>query len=183
MAIYQLEQRSPQIHASVWVADSAQVIGDVVLGADSSVWFGSVLRGDNETIRIGQACNVQEQSVLHTDMGQQPLTLGDHVTVGHGVMLHGCQIGEGSLIGIGAVVLNGAKIGKYCLVGAGALVTQNQVFEDGSLILGQPAKRVRALTPQEIEGLNASAQRYVVQARRYQTGLQKIQPNFLDQHG
>jgi len=173
MAIYELDGTAPRISDSAWVADSAKVIGDVALADDASVWFGAVIRGDTETIRIGRRTNIQDMSVLHADVGM-PLTLGDDVTVGHQVMLHGCTIGDGSLIGIGAVVLNGAKIGKGCLVGAGSLVTEGKEFPDGSMILGSPAKVVRQLTPEQLEGLRLSAQHYVMNARRFRVGLKKI---------
>ncbi|WP_296447390.1 gamma carbonic anhydrase family protein [Rhodoferax sp. UBA5149] len=173
MAIYELDGAAPQISDSAWVADSAQVMGNVALADDASVWFGAVLRGDTETIRIGRRSNIQDMSVLHADVGM-PLTVGEDVTVGHQVMLHGCTIGDGSLIGIGAVVLNGAKIGKGCLVGAGSLVTEGKEFPDGSMILGSPAKVVRQLTPEQMEGLRMSAQHYVGNARRFGAGLKKI---------
>ncbi|MEY4268487.1 MAG: hypothetical protein RIS90_3022 [Pseudomonadota bacterium] len=173
MAIYELDGLAPQIADTAWVADSAQVMGDVVLAANTSVWFGAVLRGDTETIRIGRGSNIQDLSVLHADVGM-PLTVGEDVTVGHQVMLHGCTIGDGSLIGIGAVVLNGAVIGKGCLVGAGALVTEGKVFADGSMILGSPAKVVRQLSPEQLEGLRRSAQHYVDNARRFRKGLKQL---------
>jgi carbonic anhydrase/acetyltransferase-like protein (isoleucine patch superfamily) len=173
MAIYQLDDLTPRLADSAWVADSAQVMGNVELAADSSVWFGVVMRGDTETIRIGKGSNIQDGSVLHADVGK-PLTVGEHVTVGHKVMLHGCTIGDGSLIGIGAVVLNGAKIGKGCLVGAGALVTEGKEFPDGSMILGSPAKAVRELSPEQIHGLLMSALHYIDNARRFQKGLKKL---------
>lgn len=166
MAIYQLDDKIPQVADSAWVADNAQVVGDVRLGEDVSIWFGATLRGDNDPITIGAGTNIQDGSVLHTDVGV-PLTLGKNVTVGHMVMLHGCTIGDESLIGIGAVVLNGAKIGKNCLVGAGSLVTEGKEFPDGSMILGSPAKVVRQLTPEQIEGLRHSAQHYTENAKRY----------------
>ena len=173
MALYELDGIAPQVHESAWVADSAQVMGKVSLAEGASVWFGAVLRGDNEPIRIGRRSNIQDGSVLHSDLGM-PLTIGQNVTVGHQVMLHGCTIGDGSLIGIQAVVLNGAKIGKNCLVGAGSLVTEGKEFPDGSMIMGTPAKVVRQLTPEQIEGLQRSAQGYVDNARRFQAGLKKI---------
>ena len=173
MALYQLQDQQPTVHETAWVADSAQVMGAVTIQAQASVWFGCTVRGDTETITIGEGSNVQDGSVLHADMGQ-PLTIGRHVTVGHMVMLHGCTIGDGSLIGIQAVVLNGAKIGKHCLVGAGALVTEGKEFPDGSMILGSPAKVVRQLTPEQIEGLKRSAAGYVQNARRFKAGLRKI---------
>lgn len=174
MAIYQLDDLTPAIHDSVWVADSAQVMGNVTLAEDSSVWFGVVIRGDiTETIRVGKGSNIQDNSVLHADHGM-PLLIGEKVTVGHQAMLHGCTIGDGSLIGIQAVVLNGARIGKNCLVGAGALVTEGKEFPDGCMILGSPAKAVRQLSPEQIEGLKMSAKHYMENARRYKTGLKKL---------
>lgn len=173
MAIYELDGISPRIAESAWVADSAQVMGNVELADDASVWFGTVIRGDTEVIRIGARSNIQDASVLHADIGK-PLTIGEDVTVGHKVMLHGCTIGDGCLIGIGAVVLNGAKIGKGCLVGAGSLVTEGKEFPDGSMIMGSPAKVVRQLTPEQVEGLRLGAQGYVGNARRFRTGLSRI---------
>ena len=172
MAVYQLGDDAPQIAASAWVADSAQVIGTVELAADASVWFNAVLRGDTEPIRIGKGSNVQDGTVIHCDHGF-PVTLGENVTIGHQVVLHGCTVGDGSLIGIQAVVLNGAKIGKHCLVGAGALVTEGKEFPDGSLIVGSPAKVVRQLTPEQIADLQRSAEHYVQNARRFRAGLKK----------
>ncbi|WP_313312197.1 gamma carbonic anhydrase family protein [Pulveribacter sp.] len=173
MAIYELEGVAPQLAESAWVADSAQVMGNVRLGKDASVWFGAVVRGDCECITIGAGSNVQDASVLHADFGK-PLVIGERVTVGHQVMLHGCTIGDETLIGIGAVILNGAKIGKNCLVGAGALVTEGKEFPDGSMILGSPARVLRQLTPEQIEGLRQSAQHYVDNARSFRTTLRKI---------
>ncbi|MBT9506442.1 gamma carbonic anhydrase family protein [Rhodoferax sp.] len=173
MAIYELDGVTPRMAESTWVADSAQVMGNVELADGASVWFGAVIRGDTETIRIGKRSNIQDMSVLHADVGM-PLTVGDDVTVGHKVMLHGCTIGDGSLIGIGAVVLNGAKIGKGCLVGAGSLVTEGKEFPDGSMILGSPAKAVRQLTPEQLEGLRLSALHYVENANRFRKSLKKV---------
>ena len=173
MAKYELDGVQPQVAETAWIADSAQVIGRVVMGPDSSVWFGSVLRGDNDPITIGEGSNVQDGSVLHTDKGK-PLDIGKHVTIGHNVILHGCTIGDESLIGMGAIVLNGAKIGKHCLVGAGALVTENKEFPDGSLIVGNPAKVVRQLTDEQIAGLKRSAQGYMANAKRFRAGLRKL---------
>ena len=173
MAIYALDDVAPLISDSAWVADSAQVIGRVELAADASVWFGSVIRGDSDSIRIGSRTNIQDASVLHTDEGI-PLTVGDDVTIGHRVMLHGCTIGDGSLIGIGAVVLNKAKIGKGCLVGAGSLVTEGKEFPDGSMIMGSPARMIRQLTPEQIEGIRNIARHYVENASRFRSGLKKI---------
>ena len=173
MAVYELDGAQPRVADSAWVADSAQVMGNVVLGEDSSVWFGTVIRGDTETITVGRGSNIQDASVLHADIGK-PLTIGENVTVGHQVMLHGCTIGDESLIGIGAIVLNGAKIGRHCLVGAGALVTEGKEFPDGSMIIGSPAKVVRQLTPEQIKGLKLSAQHYMDNARRFRAGLKKL---------
>ena len=173
MAVYQLDDRTPQIDASAWVAESAQVMGGVTVEANASVWFGVTVRGDTEHITIGAGSNIQDGSVLHADHGMS-LTVGKNVTVGHMVVLHGCTIGDESLIGIGAVVLNGAKIGKNCLVGAGSLVTEGKEFPDGSMIMGTPAKVVRQLTPEQIEGLRQSAKHYIANAHRFKNGLQKI---------
>ena len=173
MAIYELDGISPTLADTAWVADNAQVIGNVTLEADTSVWFGVTVRGDTDTITIGKGSNIQDGSVLHADEGM-PLVVGENVTVGHQVMLHGCTIGDESLIGIGAVVLNGAKIGKNCLVGAGALVTEGKVFPDGSMIFGSPAKAVRQLSAEQIEGLRTSARNYVDNAQRFRHTLKKI---------
>jgi carbonic anhydrase/acetyltransferase-like protein (isoleucine patch superfamily) len=173
MAVYQLGEHVPDIADSAWVAESAEVIGRVTLAEDVSVWFKATLRGDSEHLSIGRGTNIQDGSVLHADAGF-PLVLGENVTVGHQVMLHGCTVGENSLIGIGAVVLNGAKIGKSCLVGAGALVTEGKEFPDGSLIVGSPAKVVRPLSEAQIEGLKASARHYVQNSRRYAADLKRI---------
>lgn len=166
MSIYTLGPRQPRMADSSWVAPNATLIGDVRLAENSSIWFGAVLRGDNEPIHIGAGSNIQENCVLHVDPGC-PLHVSENVTVGHQAMLHGCTIGDGSLIGIQAVVLNRARIGRNCLVGAGALVTEGKQFEDGWLILGSPAKAVRPLTPEEIAGLIQSAERYQAHARHY----------------
>ena len=173
MAVYELDGVVPEIADSAWVADSAQVMGQVELGEDASIWFGTVVRGDTDRITIGAGSNIQDASVLHADFGS-PLTIGANVTVGHQVRLHGCTIGDESLIGIGAVVLNGAKIGKNCLVGAGSLVTEGKEFPDGSMILGSPAKVVRQLSPEQIEGLRQSARHYVLNAQRFRKGLRKL---------
>ena len=173
MALYQLDDLSPRLADTAWVADSAQVIGNVEMAEGSSVWFGCVLRGDGERLSIGRNCNVQDGSVVHADPGF-PVTLGDNVSVGHQVMLHGCTVGEGSLIGIQSVVLNGAKIGKHCLVGAGSLVTEGKEFPDGSMIFGSPAKVVRQLSPEQIAGLERVAKHYVNNAARFKAGLKKI---------
>lgn len=173
MAIFELDGVTPRLAESAWVADSAAVIGDVVLGDEVSIWFGVVVRGDSDRITIGARTNIQDLSVLHADTGV-PLRIGAGVTVGHKAMLHGCTIGDDSLIGIGAVVLNGARIGQGCLVGAGALVTEGKEFPDGSMILGSPARVVRTLTPDQLQALRRSADHYVDNARRYKTGLHKI---------
>jgi carbonic anhydrase/acetyltransferase-like protein (isoleucine patch superfamily) len=173
MAIYQLGDDAPQVAATAWVADNAQVIGRVELADNASVWYGAVLRGDNDRITIGARSNVQDGSVLHADAGF-PLTLGADVTVGHQAMLHGCTVGDGSLIGIQAVVLNGARIGRRCLVGAGAVVTEGKEFPDGSLILGAPAKAVRSVTPEQVERLRFGALHYVENAERHRRQLKRI---------
>lgn len=173
MAIYQLGEDSPQLDTTAWVAESASVIGRVRMAAGSSVWYGAVLRGDNDWITLGERCNVQDGSVLHTDMGY-PLTLGADVTVGHQVMLHGCTVGDGSLIGIQAVVLNGAKIGKNCLVGAGAVITEGKEFPDNCLILGAPAKVVKEISAQQAARLKFGALHYVDNAQRHRSQLKKI---------
>ena len=175
MAIYQLDDIAPELPASgrFWVAESASVIGRVRLGEGCGVWFGAVLRGDNELIDIGAATNIQDGCVLHTDMGF-PLTVGAGCTVGHGAILHGCTVGDGSLIGMGATVLNGARIGSHCIVGANALVTENKVFPDYSLIVGAPAKVVRTLEPDVVEKLRASAEGYAANARRFAAGLTRL---------
>ena len=166
MAIYRLGEHQSRLDAGAWVADSASVIGQVALGADSSVWYGATVRGDNDLISLGARSNVQDGAVLHTDDGIR-LTIGDDVTLGHQVMLHGCTIGDGTLIGIQSIVLNGARIGRHCLVGAGSLVTEGKEFPDGALIVGRPAKVVRMLEPEQIERLLWSAQHYVQQAARH----------------
>ena len=173
MAIYQLDEFIPSIPSSAWVADSAQIMGNVTLAENTSVWFGAVLRGDTSSISVGKDSNIQDNSVLHADVGM-PLVIGEGVTVGHQVMLHGCTIGNNSLIGIGAIVLNGVKIGNNCLVGAGALVTEGKEFPDGSMIIGSPAKAVRMLSPEQIEGLKMSAQHYIDNDSRYKTRLKKL---------
>jgi carbonic anhydrase/acetyltransferase-like protein (isoleucine patch superfamily) len=173
MAIYSLDEHTPRLAESAWVADSAQVIGNVVLGEGASIWFGAILRGDTEPLTVGKGSNIQDGSVVHADRGF-PMTLGENVTVGHKVMLHGCTVGDGSLIGIGAVLLNGAKIGKNCLVGAGALVTEGKEFPDGSMILGAPAKAVKQMTPEQITGMQWAAKHYVENAVRFKNGLKKI---------
>lgn len=163
---YQLGDKKVTADGEHWVAESAQVIGSVHLCANSSVWFGAVLRGDNELITIGENSNVQDGAVLHTDMGF-PLTLGANVTIGHQAMLHGCTVGEGSLIGIQAVVLNGAKIGKGCIIGAGALIPEGKEIPDYSLVVGSPGKVVREISEPQRQMLMMSALHYVENSRRY----------------
>jgi carbonic anhydrase/acetyltransferase-like protein (isoleucine patch superfamily) len=173
MAIYQLDQLNPVVPESAYVADNATVLGDVRLGENCSVWFGAVLRGDSSSITLGANSNVQDNAVLHGDEGL-PVIIGSNVTVGHRVMLHGCTIGDGSLIGIGAVVLNRARIGMHCLVGAGALVTEGKEFPDGSLIMGSPAKVVREMTAEQKAAVLASAAHYVENAQRFMSGLSRL---------
>jgi carbonic anhydrase/acetyltransferase-like protein (isoleucine patch superfamily) len=162
--IYALDGMAPQIDASAWVAAEATLIGRIVVEADASVWFGAVARGDNEEIRIGAGSNVQENSVLHTDAGF-PLRIGRNCTIGHRAMLHGCQIGDGSLIGMGAIVLNGARIGRGCLIGAGALITEGKDIPDGALVMGAPGKVMRMLDDEARARLIRSAESYQANAR------------------
>lgn len=173
MSIYAIGDTRPTIAPSAWVADSAQVMGNVHLGENSSVWFGAVIRGDTETISIGAGSNIQDLSVLHADIGC-PLAIGANVTVGHQVMLHGCTIGDNTLIGIQAVILNNAKIGKNSIVGAGALVLEGKEFPDNSLIVGSPAKAVRTVDDAGAEQLRMSAVHYQDNARRFASSLTKI---------
>ncbi len=168
--LWQLEERRVQAEGAYFVAENATVIGSVVLHEGASVWFGAVLRGDADRIVIGPGSNVQDGSVLHTDPGF-PLLVGRNVTIGHKVMLHGCQIGDNSLIGINAVVLNGARIGANCLIGAGALVTEGKEIPDSSVVMGAPGKVVKTLSAGQVEGLKASAAHYVHNGERYRDGL------------
>ena len=169
--IYNLGDRKVEIRTDdYFIADNATVIGSVVLEQNASIWFNAVLRGDNDVITVGENSNVQDGSVLHTD-GGFPLTIGKNVTIGHKVMLHGCVIGDNSLIGINAVVLNGAKIGKNCLVGANALIPEGKVIPDGSLVMGSPGKVVREMTADQIKGLELSALHYVENFKRYKKEL------------
>ena len=175
MTAYRLGERVPEFpeDGQYWIAPNATVLGHVILKKNASVWFGAVLRGDNDPIVIGENSNIQDNAVLHTDVGQ-PLTIGDNVTVGHQVMLHGCTIGDGSLIGIGSIVLNGAKIGKGCLVGAGALITEGKEIPDYSMVVGSPGKVIRNLAPEQAAALSAGALHYVENWKRYKTGLTAI---------
>jgi carbonic anhydrase/acetyltransferase-like protein (isoleucine patch superfamily) len=168
--IYELDHRKVSIEGEVFVADSADIIGSVILKNQSSVWFNAVVRGDSDEIIIGEESNIQDGALLHTDPGI-PLTLGRGVTVGHHAVVHGCQVGDYSLIGINAVVLNHVRIGKYCTIGANALVTQGQEIPDYSVVLGSPGKVVRQLEPSKVEGLEKSAEGYVERARRYLRSL------------
>lgn len=168
--IYRLDDRRVARHADSWVAPNATLIGSVVLHQDASVWFNVVMRGDNDPIVVGPETNVQDGSILHTDEGV-PLTLGRGVTVGHKAMLHGCEIGDFSLIGINAVVLNRAKIGPYCIIGANSLIPEGREIPEGSLVMGSPGRVVRQLTPEQRAGLVKSAAHYVANARRYRAGL------------
>ncbi|MEP1768259.1 MAG: gamma carbonic anhydrase family protein [Sulfitobacter sp.] len=172
MTLYALADISPTIAPDAWVAPDANVIGNVVLAAKSSVWFGCTLRGDNERITVGQGSNVQENCVFHTDAGF-PLHIGTNCTIGHKVMLHGCTIDDNSLVGMGATILNGAKIGKNCLIGAGALITENKVIPDGSLVMGAPGKVVRDLDETAIKGLTKSALHYQENAARFSRDLKE----------
>lgn len=175
MALYRLGQDRPEIanNRRIWIAPGAHVIGRVTLGLDVSVWFGAVIRGDTEQIDIGEACNIQDGSVLHADPGF-PLVLGSHVTIGHGAIVHGCRIGENSLVGMGATVLNGAVIGRNCLIGAGALVTEGKTFPDNSLIVGSPAKAKRILDDAEAVRLRATAEHYVRNGQRFLTDMEEL---------
>lgn len=170
MTVHALDGVRPVLGAGTWVAGTASVIGNVTLGEDAGIWFGAVLRGDNEPIVVGAATNIQEHAMLHTDMGY-PLSVGAGCTIGHRAILHGCTVGANVLVGMGAIVLNGAVIGDDCLIGAGALVPEGRAIPPGSLVLGMPGKVVRSLTPEEIERNRKSAAHYVAAARRFAAGL------------
>ena len=171
MPIYALDGVAPQIDPDVgWIAPTAVLVGDVVVGAEAGIWFGVVARGDIETITIGARSNVQENTVLHTDKGY-PLTIGENCTIGHAAIVHGCTIGDNTLIGMGATVLNGAKIGKNCLIGANALVTENKVIPDNSMVVGAPGKVIREIDEEGVRNLAGSADRYVQNARRFAVGM------------
>ncbi|MBB5715064.1 gamma carbonic anhydrase family protein [Sphingomonas aerophila] len=174
MPCYSIDGKRPQVAADAWIAPSADVIGEAVLGAGASVWFGAVIRADNTPILVGAETNIQEGAMLHSDPGT-PLTIGRGCTVGHHAILHGCTIGNDVLIGMGATVLNGAVIGGQCLVGAGALITEGKVFAPGQLILGSPARAVRALDAAAIAALGLSAAHYVARAKRYAAGLGRVE--------
>ena len=173
MALYEIDGVAPQLAAGAYVADNAQVIGSVVMGENASIWFGVVARGDSDTLTIGRNSNIQDLSMLHADAGV-PLTIGENVTVGHQVVLHGCTVGDNSLIGIGAVVLNNARIGRNSIVGAGSVVTEGKEFPDNSLIIGSPAKVVRTLDEAAAGRLRQNADHYVKNAQRFAKGLKKI---------
>jgi len=170
MPLYAIDDLSPSIDASAWIAPSADLIGDVRLGARASVWFGAVIRADNTPILLGEESNFQDGAIGHSDPGA-PLTIGTRVTVGHQAILHGCTVGEESLIGMGARILNGAVIGAQCIVGAGALVTEGKTFEPRSLIVGSPARAVRQLSDEQVAMLRMSAAHYAEKAARYANGL------------
>ena len=175
MPAYKLGKVLPQIAPSAYIAPNAAVLGNVTLEECSSIWFGATLRGDNENIRIGRFSNVQDGAVLHTDPGF-PLQVAAHVSIGHQAMLHGCTVGDGSLIGIQAVVLNGAVIGKECLVGAGAIITEGKSFPDGTLIIGAPASVKRELRPEERDKLRKIAENYAARGEYYRVNLQPLPP-------
>ncbi|WP_321363513.1 gamma carbonic anhydrase family protein [uncultured Celeribacter sp.] len=175
MTLYSLDDHAPVLpeNGDYWVAPDANVIGKVILEEGANIWFGATLRGDNEAIVVGEGTNIQENTVCHTDMGY-PLTIGAGCTIGHKAMLHGCTIGENTLIGMGATVLNGAKIGKNCLIGAGALITEGKEIPNGSLVMGSPGRVVRELTEAQIAGLKASALHYQQNAQRFRDGLKAL---------
>ncbi len=174
MPLYSLGGLSPTLHDGFyWIAPGATVIGDVHVGNNVGIWFGSILRGDNEPIKIGANTNIQENCVFHTDPGL-PLTIGEGCTIGHKAMIHGCTIGQNTLIGMGATVLNGANIGNNCLIGAGALVSEGKTIPDGSLVVGMPGKVIRELDENAIEGLKNSARHYVTNAKRFAEELEEI---------
>lgn len=173
MAIYSLDGKQPDLPEGFhFVAESAQIIGHVILEEGAGIWFGAVLRGDNEPISIGEGSNIQENCVLHTDMGF-PLRVGKGCTIGHSAILHGCTIGDNSLVGMGATVLNGARIGNNCLIGAGALVTEGKVIPDNSLVVGSPARVIRTLDADSAAMLKLSASHYVENAKRFAAGLKR----------
>ena len=173
MTLYSLCEKSPWVDVSAWIAPDANIIGNVILRENSSVWFCATLRGDNEVIDIGAGSNIQESTVMHTDIGY-PLKIGKNCTIGHKVMLHGCKVGNNSLIGMGAIVLNGASIGNNCLIGAGTLITENKIIPDESLVMGSPGKIVRQLDAAEIQGLQKSAMNYQENAKRFRDELKGL---------
>lgn len=175
MSLYELDGKAPELPADgqYFIAETATVIGNVRLKRNASVWFGSVLRGDNELIEIGEGSNVQDNCTFHTDPGF-PLTIGQNCTIGHNVILHGCTIEDGALIGMGSIIMNGARIGKGCIVGAGSIITEGKEFSERSLVVGAPAKAIRALTPEQVAALTQGAPHYVSNSKRFKAGLKKI---------
>jgi len=173
MAVYRLGDLEPECHESAWVAESASVIGHVVMAENSSVWFGATLRGDNEKMILGARSNVQDGAVCHSDPGS-PLTIGEDVTIGHLAMVHGCTIGNGSLIGIGATILNGATIGENCLIGAHALITEGKTIPDNSVVMGSPGKVIKTLTDEQAARVKMGAQVYVANAKRFRDELKRV---------
>lgn len=173
MSIYALGQHIPKIHEDSWVAPDANLIGQVVIEQGASVWFGSTIRAEHDEIRVGVGSNVQENCVMHIDPGY-PLTIGQNCTIGHKVMLHGCTIGDNTLVGMGAIILNGAKIGKNCLIGAGALITENKEIPDNSLVMGSPGKVVRIVDAATVESLYQSALHYQNNMRRFRADLKEV---------
>ena len=175
MPVYSLGEKNPQLPGEglYWVAPDAHVIGNVILGKDVGVWFGSVLRGDNDLIKIGNETNIQENTIIHVDPGC-PVTIGDNCTIGHNAIIHGCTIGNNSLVGMGATILNNAKIGNNCLVGAGSLVTENKEFPDGSLIVGSPAKAVRELSEEMKDNMTNSSKHYVANFKKFVKEMSEI---------
>ena len=174
MPQYEIKSQRPVVDQSAWIAPTAQLIADVQIFADASIWFGAVIRADNTTIRVGARTNVQEGAMLHSDQGA-PLTIGEDCTIGHHAILHGCSVGDRTLIGMGAIVLNNAMIGEDCIVGAGALITEGKRFPPFSLIVGSPARVVRVLGEAELDTLKASASHYVDKARLYAASLRQIE--------
>jgi carbonic anhydrase/acetyltransferase-like protein (isoleucine patch superfamily) len=175
MSLYELDGKAPELPADgqYFIAETATVIGNVRLKSNASVWFGSVLRGDNELIEIGEGSNVQDNCTFHTDPGF-PLTIGKNCTIGHNVILHGCTIEDGALIGMGSIIMNGARIGKGCVVGAGSIITEGKEFSERSLVVGAPAKAIRSLTPEQVTAMTQGAPHYVSNSKRFKAGLKKV---------
>lgn len=175
MAIYELDGKSPQLPADgqYFIAETATVIGNVRLKTNASVWFGSVLRGDNELIEIGEGSNVQDNCTFHTDPGF-PLTIGTNCTIGHNVILHGCTIEDGALVGMGSIVMNGARIGKNSIVGAGSVITEGKEYPENSLIIGSPARVIRTLSPEQVTAMGSAARFYAANGPRFKQGMKKI---------
>lgn len=171
--IYSLGDKTPSIDSQSWIAPNAIVIGDVEIRRDASIWFNAIVRGDCDKIVIGEGSNIQDGAVLHTDPGVK-LAIGKHVTVGHLVMLHGCEIGDNSLVGIGSIILNNAKIGKNCLIGANTLITEGKVIPDNSMVMGAPGKVVREVSEQQLQAMLAGSHHYVENWKRYAKGLKRI---------